>query len=113
MTQLQRHAELLDGARGIPTLDQDVPKQVPRFGIVRGLLESIPELDHRSAGIALGKIVPGRLDQRFGGIPATGGEEHTKSCDHAHFNHDVPSRLLHCRITFSDLEVHRFAGSFT
>ena len=107
IAKLQRHAQLLDRAGRIATLDQNGPQEVTRFSIVRRFLESIPELDHRSAGIALGKIVPGRLDQRFGRIPTAGHEQRTESGDHAKFDQNVPHRLLHCRVTFVDLDVHR------
>jgi len=107
IAELQRHAQLLDRAGRIATLDQNGPQQVTCLSVVRRFLESISELDHRSAGIALGKIVPGRLYQRFGRIPTAGREQHTESCNHAKFDHNVAHRLLHCRVTFVDLDVHR------
>src|SRR5258708_14412491 len=112
IAKLEGLPEFFDGSRRIAARYQDRPQQVPRLSIVGRLLQGIPELDYCRVGIVLGKITPGRLDQQFGRIAATGGEQHdTEPRDHTELYCNVQSRLLHFHGAFVYRRSHRCAES--
>ena len=111
IAQLQCHAQLFDRARGVAALGQGSPEQVSRFGVIRRFLQRIPELDQRSAGVALGQIVPRRFDQCFGRIAAARGEQHdTEAGGEPDVHQGVQPDSLHLGIALVGRDAGRATG---